>query len=439
VRQVYRLLLLGVSYRTAPVEVRERLAVPGPQVPGYLAGLRSRTGAAEVVLLCTCNRVEAYLVDPARPEGVEEEWAGRTGADVGATLYRREGGEAARHLFRVAAGLDAMVTGETQILGQVRQALQAAREAGTAGKLLNVLFEHAVRTARRVHAETAVSSRTASVSSVAVRVAAAQLGGLAGRRVLVVGAGKMGRLALAQLRRERAGEVLVCTRDPARACQWLSGVGQAARPEGEEGGTWSVLPLEEGSLREALARVDLVISCTAAPGVVLGRDLVAQAVAARSRPLLIFDLAVPRDVDPAVAGLEGVLLFDIDSLDEHAGEAGREQVERAEAICAAEAEEFSAWLRQQKVVPVIRRVRERAQRIRREELDRAVRALPGLGERERRVLELMAHRLVNRVLDGPIAGIKSLARQPGGDRAAEILAAVWEGRGRDDKRQQAAL
>ncbi|MEW6398968.1 MAG: glutamyl-tRNA reductase [Bacillota bacterium] len=439
-RQVYRLLVLGVSYRTASVELRERLAVSGPDLPAYLAGLRRLTGACESALLCTCNRVEAYLVDPARPDSLEKEWGGRTGAGVGALVYRRQGGEAARHLFRVAGGLDAMVTGETQVLGQVRQTLQAAREAGTAGKILNVLFEHAVRAARRVHAETAVSSRTASVSSVAVKVAAEQLGGLTGRRVLVVGAGKMGRLALSQLRREGVGEVLVCTRDPARTRQALAGLGTGG-PDRDGGGTdgWTLLPLEEESLRETLAGVDLVISCTAAPGVVLGRELVAKALAGRSRPLVVFDLAVPRDVDPAAADIQGVRLFDVDSLDEHVGEAGRDQVDRAEAICADEAGEFAAWLRQQRVVPVIRRVREKALRIRAEELDRAMRELPGLGERERRVLELMAHRLVNRVLDGPIAGIKGLARQPDSDRAVEVVAETWEGRGRDDKRQQAAL
>ncbi|MBC7337733.1 MAG: hypothetical protein H5U01_15895, partial [Clostridia bacterium] len=150
-------------------------------------------------------------------------------------------------------------------------------------------------------------------------------------------------------------------------------------------------------------------------------------------------LAVPRDVDPSVAELEGVELYDIDALDEYGDGAGREQVERAEAICTEEAGEFAAWLRQQRAVPVIRRVRERAQRIRREELERAMRELPGLGERERRVLERLAHRLVNRVLDGPIAGLKGLARQPGGEGALEVLARSWEGRGRDDKRKQAAL
>lgn len=424
-RQVYRLLMLGVSYRSAPVEVRERLAVPGPEIPEYLTNLRRLTGASECVLLCTCNRVEAYLVDASESQELEGEWARRAGSGVLGVIYRHEGVEAARHLFRVAGGLDAMVTGETQVLGQVKQALQTAREACTAGKVLNVLFEHAVRTARRVHGETAVSRRTASVSALAVQVAARHLGTLAGRRVLVVGAGKMGRLALSQLKLEGAGEVLVCTRDPARTGEALAGC--------------TLLPLKPASLTEALARVDLVISCTAAPGTVIERDLVAPAVAGRSRPLLIFDLAVPRDVDPAVGDLEGVRLYDIDALDQHGGGVGREHVDRGEAICAEEAGRFAAWLRQQRVVPVIRRVRERAERVRAEELDRAMRELPGLGERERRVLELMTHRLVNRVLDGPIAGIKGLALQPEGDRAVQVVAQVWEGRGRDDKRKQAAL
>ncbi|MDI6823013.1 MAG: glutamyl-tRNA reductase [Bacillota bacterium] len=425
-RQVHRLLVWGVSYRSTPVETREALAVPTPELPAYLVQLLRLTGASECALLCTCNRVEVYLVDAARPERLREAWAARAGAQVEELIYRCEDAGAARHLFRVAGGLDAMVTGETQVLGQVRQALQSAREAGTAGKVLNALFCHAVRAARRVHSETAVSGRIASVSALAVEAAVRWLGTLAGRSVLVVGAGKMGRLALSQLRREGAGEVLVCTRDPGRARQ--------VPPD------CALLPLEEGVLRDALSRVDLVLSCTAAPGTVIGGDLVAAVLPARNgRPLLVIDLAVPRDVDPSVGELEGVELYDIDALDEYGDGAGREQVERAEAICTEEAGEFAAWLRQQRAVPVIRRVRERAQRIRREELERAMRELPGLGERERRVLETLAHRLVNRVLDGPIAGLKGLARQPGGEGALEVLARSWEGRGRDDKRKQAAL
>lgn len=420
---MYRLLTIGLSHRTAPVEVRETLAVPPAEVSAWLGQVKVLTAAAECALLSTCNRVEVYLVNPARPLVLEAYWRQRAGVDLDSHLYRRRDREAAEHLFRVAAGLDAMVIGEKQVLGQVRQALEHARGAGTAGKVISVLFESAVRAARRVHAATGLNRHGASVSAAAVLLAERLLHGLDGKSALLVGAGKMGRLALAHLRRRGIAEALVCVR----------------RPETAKGEGYRVLPLEASTLKQVLGRADLVITCTGAPGVVLSRELVGEAMKVRGRPLFIFDIAVPRDVDPAVGEIEGVSLFDIDGLNGQQGQVLGAEVARAEEIAQEEARVFAAWLREQRAVPLIQKVCDRAQDIKAEELERALKNLPHLGGEERRVLELMAHRLVNRVLHGSLVGLRRLAREPGGERALAVLVRAWEGRKRNDKHQQAPV
>lgn len=388
-----RLVLAGLSHRRAPVEVRERVA-RSPDAAGWLSAELARDGA-EAVCLSTCNRTEVYLVhaEPERAEALAAEpFADEEAASA---LYRLHDEAAALHLFRVAAGLDSMVPGEGEILGQVR----SAYEAGAPGPVLDRLFRQALYAGKKVRAETAIAESPASISAAAAALASQVFGDLAGRKILLVGAGKVSELAARNLLSRGADIAFVANRTLDRAAELAAEL--AAEP----------LPLE--CVATELESADVLVASTSAPGTVVRRDDVASALPARrGRPLLLIDLAVPRDLDPAIQELDGCFLYDIDDLEAVVADslAGRRrEAERAEAIVAAEAQRFQEWQASLEIVPAIASLHARAEQIRIAELAKLEGRLGRLTDAERRAVESLTAQIVGKLLHLPTVRMKEAA------------------------------
>jgi glutamyl-tRNA reductase len=410
------LALVGISHHRAPVELRERVAVDPRGAEALARRLADDVG--EGVCLSTCNRTELYVVGPGAQASAEAALVGLGGEEIGGALYRLRDEAAALHLFRVAAGLDSMVPGEGEILGQVRGAF----ERGAAGPVLDRLFRQALHAGRKARTQTAIGESPASVSSAAAALAEQVFGDLRGCRILLVGAGKVGEAAARNLVARGAELAFVANRTLDRADRLAARLGGVA------------IPLERAV--EELASADVVISSTGAAEVVLGRDEVAGAHRARKgRPLFIIDLAVPRDVDPAVAELDGCYLYDIDDLEAVVAEtlAGRrKEAERAERIVAEEAERFREWQASLEVVPAIASLRARAEEIRRGELRRAEARLGRLTEAERTVVEAVTAQIVNKLLHLPTVRMKQAAAAADGVLYAETVRHLF-GLGEDER------
>jgi len=384
------IVLVGISHHQAPVELRERAALDpkrAAELARTLAGERS-----EAVCLSTCNRTELYLADES-PEGAAEKAEAALlalEAELGPALYRLRDEDAALHLFRVAAGLDSLVPGEGEILGQVR----AAHAAGATGAILDRLFRQALHAGKKARTETAIGESPASVSSAAAALAEQVFGELRGREVVLIGAGKVGELAIRSLVSRGASIAFVANRTAGRAQEL------AVR----FGGT----PLSLDRVGDALARADVVISSTSAPGWTLTRELVERSLPLRKgRPLFLIDLAVPRDLEPSIHELDGCYLYDIDNLEavvaETLADRGRE-AERAEKIVTEEAARFRAWQASLDVVPAIASLRAHAEEIRAAELDKAK-----LSGAERRAAESVTAAVLNKLLHLPTIRMKQAA------------------------------
>ncbi|QBS38027.1 glutamyl-tRNA reductase [Thermaerobacter sp. FW80] len=395
-------ILVGMNHRTAPVAVRERLAVDAEAATSALRELVALPAVDEVVLLSTCNRVEVYAAAEHHGQGIRQvqetlaRWAGMEREQLEAYLYLREDAAAARHLFRVAAGLDSMVLGESQILGQVRDAYHAAASAGTCGKVLHGLFQQALAAGKRARTETAIGQHAVSVSYVAVELARKVFGKLEGRAVLLVGAGETAELAARSLAEDGGCRLVVANRTVERGRQLAAAYGGRA------------LPLER--LAEALVECDVVIASTGSARPLITAAMVREAMRRRrGRPLLLVDIAVPRDVEAAAGRLDGVFLYDIDDL-EAVVEANlrlrREEASRVEAMLDEEVRQFEGWLQSLNVVPLIRSLREKAEAMRRQELERALRKLPHLSERDRQVIDGLTRLIVNKLLNDPMVRLK---------------------------------
>jgi glutamyl-tRNA reductase len=393
-----KLLLVGTSHRLAPVEVRERVAVDVDAAAALAARL---AGEGEAVCLSTCNRTELYVAtedgDEADSRVTEAlaELAGVPPDELEPHLYRLEHEAAAVHLFRVAAGLDSLVPGEGEILGQVR----TAYERGAVGPLLDRLFSHALHTGKKVRTDTAIAESPGTTSSAAAALAAQVFGDLDGARIAIVGAGKIGKRAARRLTKRGASLSFIANRTEARARELAAEVG------GE------TIPLER--LVEATKGADIVVSSTSSTGFVLTKEALAPAISARKgRPLLLIDLAVPRDLDPAINDLPDCYVYDIDDLEAvvHETARGREaEFAKAEAIAVEEASRFREWLAAREVAPTIASLRERAEAIRRGELAKASGRLAGLSERERNAVESLTSQIVNKLLHEPILRLKEAA------------------------------
>jgi glutamyl-tRNA reductase len=384
------LVLVGTSHRLSPVEVRERVAF---DLAGAADLARRLAGGGEAVCLSTCNRTEVYLAHPD-PETAEARAAEALLGDE-VELYRMTDEAAALHLFRVAAGLDSLVPGEGEILGQVRDAY----EAGAYGPVLDRLFREALRVGKKVRTETAINESPASVSSAAAALAQQVFGDLKDCRVLLVGAGEVSELAARALAARGATIAAVTSRTQTRAATLAEAFGARATPFDRLG--------------QELEQADVVVSSTNSAEQVLSRDQVPDR---KGRPLFVIDLAVPRDVDPRLAELEDCYLYDIDDLQAVVRESlsgRRREAERAEAIVTNEAERFRDWQASRQVVPAIASLRERAESIRSGELAKAESRLEGLSESERRTVESLTTQIVNKLLHVPIVRLKQAAAAEG--------------------------
>ena len=408
------LFLVGLSHKSAPIEVRERVALTGDALKAALAELRGMDGVAEAFVVSTCNRVEVYVhsdgIDPAR-----RFFLSRTDEAAG-HLYEKGGVEAIRHLFRVAASLDSMVVGEQQILGQVKEAYGLASAAQAAGTYVSRLCNRAFATAKRIRTETEIGRGATSMSQVAVELVEKIFGDLRGRAILLVGAGKMGALSAKALTVLGADRILVTNRSPERGLQLAEQVGGAFR-------SWDELP-------RLLGEADVVIVSTGAPSYVVTTDMVAQAMkgSRRHRSIALIDLAVPRNVDPACAHLGDVYAYDVDDMQrvvQATQEARKGEALRAEAIVEAEVMAFAKERDARAALPVLAQLRRRAEEIARAEAERTLAHLgEKIDDKGKKSIEAMALAIVNKLLHGPTAKLKSAASSGDGDlpsAAAELF------------------
>jgi glutamyl-tRNA reductase len=412
------LVLVGTSHRLAPVELRERVAL---DLEGAADLARRMADGGEAVCLSTCNRTELYLAH-ADPDGAEE-LAGAALAEGEIELYRLRDEAAALHLFRVAAGLDSLVPGEGEILGQVR----AAYEAGSCGPVLDRLFRQALHAGKKVRAETAIGESPASVPAAAAALAQQVFGDLDGCKVLLVGAGEMSEQAARSLAARGASIAAVTSRTQRRAEELAERFGARA-------------VLFDG-VGDELAKADVVVSSTSSSGYVLTGEHMPDR---KGRPLFVIDLAVPRDVDPGIAELDGCYLYDIDDLQAVVSESlsGRwREAARAESIVAHEADRFRDWQASLDVVPAIASIRERAESIRSGEMAKAESRLEGLSESERRTVESLTTQIVNKLLHVPIVRLKEAAAATEGAGYVEVARHLFgigedEGAGQSRKPRQ---
>lgn len=404
------ILCIGASHQTASLAARERIALSGARGEQLCARLAEREDVLEVAAIATCNRSELYLVSTdaqATTGAAIEAFAQLADADeqeLATVLAVREEEAAVEHLFRVAGGIESVVTGEAQIQGQLRAAHEAARERHTCGAVLDRLFRRAVEIGKRARSETRIGAGRASVGSVAAELVANCRGGsLEDALVLVVGAGKMGGLAARSLAQRGAQRIDVANRSPERAAKVVACSGA----EGEG--------ISFDQLHDELVRCDAVVSCTNAPHVVVTFERVAAAAAERAgRPLVLVDLAVPRDIDPECGALPGVHVFDLDDLERVVAQTldvRTEEVAAVELLARGAAREFTDWLRAEAATPTIRSMRDGAEQLRRAELDRFFRSMDHLSAEDRERIEQLTRTIVNRVLHAPTMQLRAAAER----------------------------
>ena len=406
------LAVVGVNHRTAPLEVRERFAHAAREVPASLERVLA-AGAGGGVLLSTCNRTEFYLAEPGEgaPDAVWAILSERLGGGRSASAYGyfRRDRDAVRHLYRVSAGLESMILGESQIQGQVREAWEMSKPQ--AGPVLHRLFQSALLVGARVRSETGLAMGAASAASAAVAVAGKIFHQLAGRSALVLGAGDMAELAATCLASEGVRVTMVANRTYERAQAVAEELGARA------------LTLDQAW--EHFATADIVLSSTAAPHAVVTWERVAAAIERRGRrPLCILDVAVPRDVEPAVGRLENVFLYDIDDLQTVAAQATaerRKEIPAAEHIVTEEVDRFWTWYGGLAVVPVLKEFRGRLDQVRAQELERALKRLAHLAPEDRAQIEQFSHALLNKFLHQPTIALKQAAHVGRGYGLLEAL------------------
>jgi glutamyl-tRNA reductase len=409
-------IVVGVNHRTVALELLERLAVPGDRLPKALHDLAARDDIAEAVVLSTCNRTEIYVQGEKFHGAVADvrnflcELAFLAPEELSDHLYTFHDAAAVAHLFSVAAGLDSAVLGESEILGQVRSAWEVAADERVAGPAMHLLFRHAIEVGKRVRTETAIGRAAVSVSSAAVALAAQRLGGLTGRRVLVLGAGDMGEGMVVALAAAGVGEVLVANRTADRAAALAARVGGRA------------VPLT--NLAATLDDVDVLLTSTGASDFLV--DAASLEARANGRPLLIVDVAVPRDVDPGAALLPGVTLLDMDDLRAFA-DVGlaerRREVGKVRNLIDDEVARFRDVALGREVAPLIASLRARVEELRAAELDRAAR---GLSDVERDALDAVTRAVVSKLLHEPTVRLKDEAGTSRGERLAEALRELFD-------------
>ncbi len=411
------LTIIGVNHKTAPIEVRERIAISREDLPETTRALAAVPGVTECMIVSTCNRVEILAsIESSTTDltGFLQNYFGLNEALLTPHLYEHRDQEAVRHLFRVAASLDSMVVGEPQILGQVKEAFAVARASGTVGGQLEHLLQSAFAAAKKVRTETEIGSNSVSIASVAVELARKIFGSLQGRTVFLVGAGKMSELAARHLVQQGAGAILVTNRTQERARR------MAEVFDGR------VIPFDQ--LHDAASQADIVISSTGAPHPIFRREH-GQAFLhrRRNRPMFFIDIAVPRDVDPEMGKLEGIFVYDIDDLQQvaaaHMAERSREATD-AEALIDGEVERFHQRLRTVNVAPAIVALQQQAEEIRQSEMRRAQTRLASLSTEQLAAVEALTRGLVNKFLHPPMQALKQAARE-NDEARLETLCETW--------------
>jgi glutamyl-tRNA reductase len=415
-----KLLLTGISHKTAPVHLREKLAIGEDLLSEALHELQN-LGASEAVILSTCNRVEIALTAPDHDEPSRviehflKEWKGSPSAFEG-HLYRLEARDAIQHMFRVAASLDSMVVGEPQILGQLKNAYAVARSEGTIGGFLEQVMTRAFGVAKRVRTETGIGQMAVSVSYAAVELARKIFAGsLNGLSVMIIGSGKMGELAAKHLHRSGAKRIFVTNRTLERAQE------MAAIFQGQA--------IEYSRFTSMLHEVDIIIASSGAPHYILNREDMQRVISARkNKPMFLIDIAVPRNIDPAVNDIEGVFLYDVDDLEGVVNANIQErskQAEQAEAIVVDEVERMMSRLKIEEVTPTIVGLQEQLENIRAAEVARALRRLSSLTpEQQAQVfpqIEAMTKSIINKIAHGPISAIRRNAGQPDGEQIIDAV------------------
>jgi glutamyl-tRNA reductase len=398
------LLLVGASHRTAPVELRERLDFCSRGLDRAVTALAARPSADEAVVVSTCNRAEMYIacVDPVSSFddilAFVSEFQQLPAERIRPHLYSHVDGDVARHLFRVSSGLDSLVVGEPQILGQVKEAYSVASGVHTTGALLNKLFHWAFAVGKRVRSETALAEGAVSVSYAAVNLAKKIFGNLHGRRVLVIGTGEMGKLTATHLKAQGIGALIITSRTLANAEELADEVGGQAAP-------WD-------ALQRSLLDSDIVITATGAPTPILSKAQIAASMPlSRTRPLFLIDIAVPRDVEPNAAEIEQVFLYNIDDLQaivrENLEKRGAE-IGRAEQIVEDEVQKFATWQRSRQAIPTVVALRQRFETIRQTELERLDAKLAGLPPEARGRVDEITRLIIEKLLLNPTEQLKSL-------------------------------
>jgi glutamyl-tRNA reductase len=415
------IVVIGVNHRTGPLALLERVAVSVESLPKSISSLCSRINIREVVLLSTCNRTEVYAVAERFHGAYADirdffcELSGLQPDELHPHLYSQHDEAAVAHLFEVAAGLDSAVLGESEILGQVRGAWELAQAEGGAKATLNLLFRHAIETGKRARTETAISRSTASVSHAAVEMAEEKLGTLQGRRVLVVGAGEMGEGVAIALKSAGASDITVTNRTEARAHQLADRVGGRV--------------VSFGKLPSAISKVDVLVTSTGSGSVLIDHDTVAIARDEVDTPLLIVDIAVPRDVDSAVAKLPGVTLLDLDDLRDWAAKGIEKRSVEAESvrvIVGEEVERFIVDVTARQAAPLVAMLHQHGEEIRLAELDRFAARLSSLDPQQRATVEAVTKGIIAKLLHTPSVRLKDDVGTPSGERNAATVRDLFD-------------
>ena len=415
------ILVVGLNHRTAPVEIREQYTIEESVLNEALLELRGQKSIFENVILSTCNRTEVYVVTDQLHTGryytksFLSNWFGVEMDTLDHYLFIKSDEEAIKHLFRVTCGLDSLVIGETQILGQIRDAFLKAQSLKVTGTIFNELFKEALTVAKRSHSETSINDNAVSVSYAAVELARKVFGRLERKHVTIIGAGKMGELAATHLKSQGSNEVTVMNRTLEKAKELAE--------------KFSGLAASMSQLSSTLLETDIIISSTGARDFVLTVENVEAAIKARKgRPLLIVDIAVPRDVDPAINKLEGVFLYDIDDLEgivQSNLEERKHEAEHIEQLIAEQLIAFSEWLQTLGVVPVITALRQKALSIQAETMESIERKMPNLTDRERKLISKHTKSIINQLLRDPIAKAKEFSGEANGRQKLETFVSIF--------------
>ena len=415
-------VVVGLNHRTVPLALLERVTIDGARLPKALHDVLSHDHVSEAVVLSTCNRTEVYVVaekfHPAYGDlrTFFSELAFAAPEELADHLYVHDADAAAGHLFRVASGIDSAVVGEAEILGQVRHSWEIAQTEGAAGSQLNLLFRHALEVGKRARTETGIGRHVASVSTAAVAMAAQRLGSLEGRSILVMGAGEMGEGMVRALATNGVSDIRIANRT------WENAAELAERL----GGT----PIRLAELDAALSEVDLLLTGTGANSMIIEHSDIERVMRARGdREILVVDVAVPRDVDPAAADIPGVTILDMDDLRAFA-EAGmaerRREVASVESMCSEELDRYLSVISAREVAPLVSRLHEQSEEIRVGELDRLHARLGDLDERQLEALDALTKGIVAKLLHQPTVRLKDAAGSPRGERLAEALRDLFE-------------